>query len=74
MAHENTRIIGMVMNAEGEPVAGALVSPEGVAQGGSIHWGGTDRFVEDLCLRNCNFCRNNSQHLRYAGRDAAFKE
>lgn len=46
----NTRIVGMVMNPDGDPLAGAVISPEGVSRGGGGQWGGTDRFVDPLAV------------------------
>jgi len=45
-----TRIAGMVMDEEGKPLAGATISPEGVARGTGTQWGGTDKFVDPLAV------------------------
>jgi uncharacterized GH25 family protein len=45
-----TRIAGMVMDEEGKALAGATISPEGVAQGSGTSWGGTDRYVDPLAV------------------------
>jgi len=45
-----TRITGMVLDAEGRPLPGATISPEGLARGTSTHWGGTDKFVDPLAV------------------------
>jgi len=43
-----TRIAGMVINEDGDPVAGAVISPEGVRRGESTQWGGIDKFVDPV--------------------------
>lgn len=45
-----TRIAGLVLDADGDGLAGAVVSPEGVGFGSSTQWGGTDRFVDPLSV------------------------
>ncbi|MCX6927243.1 MAG: hypothetical protein NT154_29175 [Verrucomicrobia bacterium] len=39
----NSRIAGMVVGEDGEPVTGAVISPEGVERGASTQWGGRMR-------------------------------
>lgn len=45
-----SRIAGLVMDEEGKPIAGATISPEGVARGSGTQWGGTDKFVDPLAV------------------------
>jgi hypothetical protein len=46
----NTRIAGMVMDEEGKPVIGAVISPEGVQRGSGTQWGGTDEYVDAVAV------------------------
>jgi hypothetical protein len=45
-----TRIAGVVMNEEGEPVAGAVISTQGVQVGELTHWGGTDPYADPVAV------------------------
>lgn len=45
-----SRICGLILDPEGNAVAGATVSPEGVARGSGTQWGGTDEFVDPLAV------------------------
>jgi hypothetical protein len=73
-----TRIKGMIMDPEGKPLAGAVISPEGVAFGAGTHWGGTERYVDPLGVtdelgRFVMFCTNNVDrvHAIVEGRNVA---
>ena len=64
----STMIMGMIMDEKGQPVAGATVSPEGVALGRSTHWGGTDRYVDPVAVADERgrfrlYCTNGVQHV-----------
>lgn len=59
-----SRIAGLVMDEEGKPIAGATISPEGVARGSGTQWGGTDKFVDPLAVTDGQgkfwlFCTND---------------
>jgi hypothetical protein len=63
-----TRILGMVMDQDGLPLAGATVSPEGVARGSGTQWGGTDSYVDPLAVTDETgkfwlFCTNNVERV-----------
>ena len=42
--HSSLRVKGAVINESGQPVAGAIISPEGVGLGASTRWGGNRRW------------------------------
>ena len=48
--HSKSRITGMVIDESGEPVAGAVIGPEGVQRGTGTQWGGTDEFVDPVAV------------------------
>jgi len=48
--HAKSRITGMVIDESGEPVAGAVIGPEGVQRGQGTQWGGTDAFVDPVAV------------------------
>lgn len=73
-----SRIVGMVMNEDGKPLAGASISPEGVSRGTSTRWGGTDQDVDPLAITDENgrfflYCTNDVQrvHALAEGRGVA---
>ena len=45
-----TRIAGIVMGPEGQPVLGATIGVEGVGHGDSTRWGGTDAEVDPIAV------------------------
>jgi hypothetical protein len=48
--NSRSRISGMVVDEAGEPVAGAVIGPEGVQRGQGTQWGGTDEFVDPVAV------------------------
>lgn len=65
------RIKGLVINAQGKPVPGAVISPEGVGLGSTTRWGGNDEVVEPLAIadeqgRFVLFCKTNTVDTVYA--------
>ena len=48
------RIAGRVLDGAGQPVAGATLSPEGVATGDSTTWGGVESRVDPLVVTDDN--------------------
>lgn len=73
-----TRIAGMVLDADGEALVGAVISPEGVQWGDGGRWGGTDEFVDPLAVTDEHgrfwlYCTNGVDWVRatVTGRDAA---
>jgi hypothetical protein len=74
----SNRIAGLVMDENGEPLAGATVSPEGVSYGSGTSWGGTDRYVDPLAVTDEHgkfwlFCTNTVErvHAVVEGRGVA---
>jgi hypothetical protein len=73
------RIKGLVINEQGKPVPGAIVSAEGVGIGPMTRWGGTDDYVEPMAIADVNghfalFCKTNTVdevHATASGRGAA---
>lgn len=45
-----SRIAGMVMDEAGEPVPGAIISPEGVRYDGGTRYGGIDEFIDPVAV------------------------
>jgi hypothetical protein len=69
--HSSLRVKGAVINESGQPVAGAIISPEGVGLGASTRWGGNDQMVEPLAVADAAghfvlFCKTNSMDAIYA--------
>lgn len=67
----NLRIKGMVINEQGKPVSGAIISPEGVGMGQMTRWGGNDSVVEPLAVADEKgafvlFCKSNTVDTVYA--------
>src|SRR5215469_8637966 len=67
----NLRIKGMVIDAQGKPVPGAVIDPEGVGWGSSTRWGGNSDVIEPLAVADDNghfvlFCKTNNIDAIYA--------
>ena len=65
------RIKGLVIDEAGQPVPGAIISPEGVGFGNSTRWGGNNEVVEPLAVagddgRFVLFCKTNAIDAIYA--------
>lgn len=48
--NSKTRITGMVMDENGDPIPGAVLGTEGVQLGDTTHWGGTDSYVDPVAV------------------------
>lgn len=67
----NLRIKGMVIDEQGKPVAGAVISPEGIGMGQMTRWGGNDAQIEPLAVADeagkfVLFCKSNDVDTVYA--------
>ena len=67
----NLRIKGAVINEHGKPVAGAIISPEGIGMGSTTRWGGNAQEIEPLAVADeaghfVLFCKTNTVDAVYA--------